>query len=215
METIASSLRLPMPLGTSFLLANLGVTLVSKFNRTGKQSLWRARSNSQAGSQIVVNYFTRFPLFTSKYLDFVGWKKAHMLIVSKAHLKKYGEEGFNLIKSIKANNNKNRTVFTWHHLKTCILDKLSNFPFQINETKYKNRDLVRIRQSPHLDLPPVRDRVNKWMIGTAFSMAIRLELAGPGIQYLQGDHQLYNVIITAHAFVMIFFLVKKILKYIF
>ena len=47
------------------------------------------------------------------------------------------------------------------------------------------------------------------MIGTAFSMAIRLELAGPGIQYLQADHQLYNVIVTAHAFVMIFFLVKK------
>lgn len=82
---------------------------------------------------------------------------------------------------------------------------------KFNETKYKNRDLVRIRQSPHLDLPPVGDKVNKWMIGTAFSMAIRLELAGPGIQYLQGDHQLYNVIITAHAFVMIFFLVKKIL----
>ena len=47
------------------------------------------------------------------------------------------------------------------------------------------------------------------MIGTAFSMAIRLELAGPGVQYLQADHQLYNVIVTAHAFVMIFFLVKK------
>jgi len=40
------------------------------------------------------------------------------------------------------------------------------------------------------------------MIGTAFSMLIRLELAGPGIQYLQGDHQLYNVIVTAHAFIM-------------
>jgi len=50
------------------------------------------------------------------------------------------------------------------------------------------------------------------MIGTAFSMAIRLELAGPGVQYLQADYQLYNVIITAHAFVMIFFLVKKMLK---
>src|SRR5246500_204488 len=45
------------------------------------------------------------------------------------------------------------------------------------------------------------------MIGTAFSMLIRLELAGPGVQVLQGDHQLYNVIVTAHAFVMIFFLV--------
>ena len=30
------------------------------------------------------------------------------------------------------------------------------------------------------------------MIGTAFSMAIRLELAAPGVQYLQADHQLYN-----------------------
>ncbi|GBC54057.2 cytochrome c oxidase subunit 1 [Rhizophagus irregularis DAOM 181602=DAOM 197198] len=51
------------------------------------------------------------------------------------------------------------------------------------------------------------------LIMPAFSMAIRLELAAPGIQYLQADHQLYNVIITAHAFVMIFFLVNKMNVY--
>lgn len=45
------------------------------------------------------------------------------------------------------------------------------------------------------------------MIGTAFSVLIRLELASPGVQYLQGDNQLYNVIVTAHAFLMIFFMV--------
>ena len=45
------------------------------------------------------------------------------------------------------------------------------------------------------------------MIVTAFSVLIRMELAAPGVQYLNGDHQLYNVIITAHAFVMIFFMV--------
>ena len=30
------------------------------------------------------------------------------------------------------------------------------------------------------------------MIGTAFSMLIRMELTAPGVQYLNGDHQLYN-----------------------
>ncbi|RYX78129.1 hypothetical protein EON69_00405 [bacterium] len=45
------------------------------------------------------------------------------------------------------------------------------------------------------------------MIGTAFSVLIRLELASPGAQLLQGDNQLYNVIVTAHAFLMIFFMV--------
>ena len=51
------------------------------------------------------------------------------------------------------------------------------------------------------------------LIGTAFSVLIRLELSAPGVQVLQGDHQLFNVIITAHAFVMIFFMVKKICKF--
>ena len=40
------------------------------------------------------------------------------------------------------------------------------------------------------------------MIGTAFSVLIRLELSSPGVQFLQGDHQLFNVIISAHAFIM-------------
>jgi len=45
------------------------------------------------------------------------------------------------------------------------------------------------------------------MIGTGFSVLIRMELTAPGVQYLGGNHQLYNVLITAHAFLMIFFLV--------
>jgi len=55
------------------------------------------------------------------------------------------------------------------------------------------------------------------MIGTAFSVLIRLELAGTGLQFLAGDHQLFNVIISAHALVMIFFMVitKYFLDYYF
>jgi len=49
------------------------------------------------------------------------------------------------------------------------------------------------------------------MIGTGFSVIIRMELSIPGNAYLAGDTQLYNVIITAHAFIMIFFFVMPVL----
>lgn len=48
------------------------------------------------------------------------------------------------------------------------------------------------------------------LIGTAFSVLIRLELSGPGVQYI-ADNQLYNAIITAHAILMIFFMVMPAL----
>ena len=48
------------------------------------------------------------------------------------------------------------------------------------------------------------------LIGTAFSVLIRIELSGPGVQYI-ADNQLYNSIITAHAIFMIFFMVMPAL----
>ena len=48
------------------------------------------------------------------------------------------------------------------------------------------------------------------LVGTAFSVLIRLELSGPGVQFID-DNQLYNSIITAHAIIMIFFMVMPAL----
>jgi len=39
------------------------------------------------------------------------------------------------------------------------------------------------------------------------SVFIRIELSDVGFAILEGNHQVFNVIITAHAFVMIFFMV--------
>jgi len=45
------------------------------------------------------------------------------------------------------------------------------------------------------------------VVGTTFSILIRIELAYGDTQIFSGNHQLYNVFVTAHAFVMIFFFV--------
>ena len=48
------------------------------------------------------------------------------------------------------------------------------------------------------------------LIGAGMSWYIRLELAQPGIQYID-DFQFYNVLVTAHGFIMVFFLVMPAL----
>jgi cytochrome c oxidase subunit 1 len=45
------------------------------------------------------------------------------------------------------------------------------------------------------------------LLGTIFSIFIRMQLANPGNSFLGGNYQFYNVIVTAHGFLMIFFMV--------
>ena len=45
------------------------------------------------------------------------------------------------------------------------------------------------------------------LLGGIFSLLIRMELAEPGIQMLDGDYQKYNVWITSHGLLMIFFMI--------
>jgi cytochrome c oxidase subunit 1 len=49
------------------------------------------------------------------------------------------------------------------------------------------------------------------ILGGALSFIIRLQLMHPGGHFLNGDYQLYNVIITMHGFLMIFYMVMPAL----
>lgn len=49
------------------------------------------------------------------------------------------------------------------------------------------------------------------IVGTCFSILIRMELGGAGDQVFKGNYQMYNVVVTAHAFLMIFFMLMPIL----
>ncbi len=45
------------------------------------------------------------------------------------------------------------------------------------------------------------------LVGTRFSILIRIELSAPGSQFLATNYQLYNVILTRHGIIMLLFVV--------
>ena len=49
------------------------------------------------------------------------------------------------------------------------------------------------------------------VIGIGLSIVIRLELARPDNILLEGNHQLYNVVVTSHGLIIIFFFVMPFL----
>jgi cytochrome c oxidase subunit 1 len=48
-------------------------------------------------------------------------------------------------------------------------------------------------------------------LGGALSVAMRAELAHPGLQIFAGDPHLFNVMVTAHGLIMIFFVLMPAL----
>lgn len=62
---------------------------------------------------IVCNYFDKYSLFSSKYLNYLDWKVIHLLQKEKKHL---SADGLNLCINIKNKFNNKRKFFHWSHL---------------------------------------------------------------------------------------------------
>ena len=92
------------------------MTKISEFLSTNirvlkKWSQYRIRTSSYDSNKILVSYFNKFPLFSSKYLDCLSWQKVLNIKIKKEQVKKIEE-----INKIKNNMNSKRTHFNWDHL---------------------------------------------------------------------------------------------------
>jgi hypothetical protein len=67
---------------------------------------------------IIINYLEKYPLFSSKYLDYKDWKKIVLLIIENKH---YTEQGIDKTESVRNSMNRQRTHFNWNHLNILIL----------------------------------------------------------------------------------------------
>lgn len=72
------------------------------------------RIENQPSCLLLIQYLSKYPLFSSKYLDYLDWKKAFLIIKDKTHRTPEGKA-----LTLKAKNNKNskRVAFDWEHLK--------------------------------------------------------------------------------------------------
>nr|QCQ69113.1 LAGLIDADG endonuclease [Powellomyces hirtus] len=85
-----------------------------KLRSANGYSQWNITTSSSKCNLILSNYLTRFPLFTSKYLNYMDWKYASELYYIKEHLNNIVIS--DKIKNIKLNMNSHRKTFSWSHL---------------------------------------------------------------------------------------------------
>ena len=100
------SLKNIMSLMGNFLLCNIKETKI-----TTKNPKYRIRTCNINGNLILISYLNKFPLFSSKYLDYLDWLKVFDLFKNKEY-----KNNIIYIQNIKMNMNNRRTFFTWNHL---------------------------------------------------------------------------------------------------
>lgn len=74
---------------------------------------YRVRTNNLNSNFILANYLNKFPLFSSKYLNYIDWLEIINIIKLCEHKT---DQGKNKIILVKKNMNNKRTIFTWNHL---------------------------------------------------------------------------------------------------
>jgi len=91
----------------------LGCNLLTRKQLKTNNEYYTLAASSKVSLSLIINYFDFFPLYSSKYLDYIDWKKAAELILTNKH---YTDLGVIEIDEIINNMNRKRVYFNWNHL---------------------------------------------------------------------------------------------------
>jgi hypothetical protein len=75
------------------------------------------KTQSIKSNEILIDYLKKFPLWSSKYLDYIDWLKAFETFKKVSNSNNKSEDIFHEVLSIKEKINSRRTIFIWDHLK--------------------------------------------------------------------------------------------------
>ena len=91
----------------------LNCNLKTRKQKSTGNEYFNITASNRISLSIILTYFNKFPLYSSKYLDYKDWKKAVILLLEKNH---YNEKAIAKIDLLKNNMNLKRTQFYWDHL---------------------------------------------------------------------------------------------------
>lgn len=93
-----------------------GVKTVSEIKRIKKDYVelaYEVRTTKKASCDILINYLSAYPLFSSKHQDFLDWREIHRIRLSREYKT---IEGTSKLISLKNSMNAKRTQFNWDSL---------------------------------------------------------------------------------------------------
>jgi LAGLIDADG endonuclease len=87
--------------------------LLTRTQKSTGNTYYTLTASSKASLNIIINYFNKYPLFSSKFLDYQDWELVAKLFVNNQHLT---SEGINTVEMVRSRMNTKRVDFNWDHL---------------------------------------------------------------------------------------------------
>lgn len=89
---------------------------VKQLNKTKAEKIlhtYRVVTSNEKSNLILIEYLNKYPIFSSKYLNYKDWKKAFKIIQERNGTVK---QNIPILLPIKENMNSKRTLYVWDHL---------------------------------------------------------------------------------------------------